>query len=129
MEIKNRETLKKRILYLGIFYGVILLYITVSLIIHFAAESHLCPFKAVFDITCPMCGMSRAAFYLVQFKFKLAFQMHPLIFIMPILAVLLGYLYIFKNKNLFINIYAIIGLVLLFTTVYVLRITLNCLPE
>jgi len=128
MKINERKTLKKRILCLSIFYSVILLYIAVSLTVHFAADLYICPFKAFFNITCPMCGMSRAAFYLLQFKFKLAFQMHPLVFIMPVLAVLFAFLYLIKNKNLFKNVYFVASLFLIFAAVYILRLTLNCFP-
>jgi len=42
-----------------------------------------CPFRVFLGITCPGCGMSRAAEALLKFDFSLAFQMHPLIFFMP----------------------------------------------
>ena len=125
----RERTFKRKLINLIIFYGIIVLYIVLSLIVHFVFDAYICPFRAIFDFPCPMCGMSRAVFYLVQFKFSLAFKMHPLVFLMPVLAVLFTYLYLFKNKNLFINIYIIIGLILLFTTVYILRITFNCLPD
>ena len=53
-----------------------------------------CPLRFFTGICCPGCGMSRALLALVQFDFTTAFHMHPLIFIMPIVALI----YISRNK-------------------------------
>ena len=42
-----------------------------------------CPTKVFLGVTCPGCGMSRAAEALLRLDFQLAFQMHPLVYMMP----------------------------------------------
>lgn len=53
-----------------------------------------CPLRFFTGICCPGCGMSRALWYILKLDFPTAFNMHPLIFIMPV-AVLI---YIFREK-------------------------------
>ncbi|MEE1011082.1 MAG: DUF2752 domain-containing protein [Acutalibacteraceae bacterium] len=48
-----------------------------------------CPTKVFLGVTCPGCGMSRAAEALLKLDFQLAFQMHPLIFFMPAALIIL----------------------------------------
>lgn len=48
-----------------------------------------CPIRYFTGIACPGCGMTRAAWALLQLDFATAFHWHPLIFLMPPLAVLL----------------------------------------
>ena len=65
------------------------------------------------------CGMSRAAIALLQLDFEKAFQMHPLIFIMPIVALII----IFRKKipQKIMTAFLIIGFVLMVGT-YIYRI-------
>ncbi|MBR4287738.1 MAG: DUF2752 domain-containing protein [Clostridia bacterium] len=53
-----------------------------------------CPFRFFGGFSCFGCGMSRAAEALLHFDFLTAFQMHPLIYIMPIAVVL----FLVRNK-------------------------------
>lgn len=53
-----------------------------------------CPLRFFAGICCPGCGMSRALVALIKLDFYTAFNMHPLIFIMPVVALL----YILRNK-------------------------------
>lgn len=46
-----------------------------------------CPFRYFFGICCPGCGMTRAAFSIIKLDFAGAFHYHPLIFIMPLCAI------------------------------------------
>lgn len=46
-----------------------------------------CPFKVFLGVTCPGCGMSRAFEALLKLDFLLAFRMHPLVFFLPVAAV------------------------------------------
>lgn len=72
-----KTKLKKSIPYLVIIAVLILFYTFIG-----------CPFKVFLGITCPGCGMSRAFEALLKLDFSLAFQMHPLIFLMPVAAVI-----------------------------------------
>lgn len=47
-----------------------------------------CPFRFLGGFSCFGCGMSRAAEALLHLDFVTAFNMHPLIYIMPIAVVL-----------------------------------------
>ncbi len=52
-----------------------------------------CPIRFFTGISCPGCGMSRALMAFLMLDFQKAFEMHPLIFIMPFVAVI----YIFRK--------------------------------
>ncbi len=52
-----------------------------------------CLIKRTFGIPCPGCGMSRAAWSLLTFRFQDALFYHPLIVLMPFLAIIL----LFRN--------------------------------
>ncbi len=47
-----------------------------------------CPIRFFTGISCPGCGMSRALKACLLLDFEKAFNMHPLIFIMPLVAVI-----------------------------------------
>jgi len=44
-----------------------------------------CPFKAIFHIPCPGCGMTRAYLSLLRLDFAAAFAFHPMFWSVPIL--------------------------------------------
>lgn len=44
-----------------------------------------CPFRFLFGISCPGCGMSRSLLFLLQGNIQRAFYYHPLFFLVPIL--------------------------------------------
>lgn len=67
-----------------------------------------CPFITLFGIPCPGCGMTRAYINLVKLNVAGAFEMHPMFWSVPILA-----LYYFFDGNLFSN--KIINRLLLFS--------------
>lgn len=46
-----------------------------------------CPARLLTGISCPGCGMSRAVEALIKLDFASAFEMHPLVFALPIAAV------------------------------------------
>ncbi len=54
-----------------------------------------CPIRFFTGISCLGCGMSRAALALLKCDFRLAFEMHPMIFLMPPTAIV-----IFLRKKL-----------------------------
>lgn len=72
--IKN----KKHILVtLAVAAPIVLFYLTLG-----------CPLRYFTGICCPGCGMTRALWYVLTLDFATAFHMHPLIFIMPIVAII-----------------------------------------
>lgn len=46
-----------------------------------------CPSRVLFGIACPGCGMTRAVKAALQLDFSLAFESHPLVFLLPVAAV------------------------------------------
>lgn len=78
-----------------------------------------CPIRWISGITCPSCGMTRAAISLLKFDFASAFNYHPLIFILPIIAII----YCIRNhltkktQTIFLFIF-----IALFFIVYILRL-------
>lgn len=50
-----------------------------------------CPFRFVFHIPCPVCGLTRAVRSIVRGEFSQAFSYHPLVLLIPVwLVVLFG---------------------------------------
>ena len=47
----------------------------------------ICPMVLLTGLPCPGCGMTRAAELLLQGHWKAAWQMHPFVFTLPVLAV------------------------------------------
>ena len=80
-----------------------------------------CPIKYFLGIACPGCGMTRAWIAVLRFDFSTAFAYHPLFFIGPIaVAAILFHQWINFKKWRWLGII----LILLFLTVYVLRLFL-----
>lgn len=48
-----------------------------------------CPIKYFTGVSCPGCGMTRAAISVAHLDFKTAAHMHPLVFMLPLPALLL----------------------------------------
>ena len=46
-----------------------------------------CPSRVLFGFACPGCGMTRAVRAALQLDFSLAFESHPLVFLLPVAAV------------------------------------------
>lgn len=78
-----------------------------------------CPIRYFTGIACPGCGMSRALFALLQFDFALAYEMHPLVFLMPVAAAV--YLLRRRLPKKAISALCISALVLL-TAAYIVRL-------
>ena len=78
-----------------------------------------CPIQFLTGISCFGCGMSRAAIALLQLDFATAFKMHPMIFIMPFVALVI----LFRKKipKKVLNGLFIIGAVLMAGT-YIFRL-------
>lgn len=82
--------------------------------------THGCPIRFFTGISCPGCGMSRALSALLRLDFSLAFEMHPLVFLLP-LAVCVYFLRRLIPKK-FLRLIYTLALILL-ATVYIIRIT------
>lgn len=55
-----------------------------------------CVFQALFGVSCPGCGMTRAMIAALQLRFREAFAYHPMFWSMPIL-----YLYFLLDDGIF----------------------------
>lgn len=77
-----------------------------------------CPIRYFTGISCMGCGMTRAAIKLCMLDIKSAFYYHPLVFFIPVYALL----FIFKKK--FITAFNIITkiFIFLFIAVYFIRL-------
>jgi hypothetical protein len=78
-----------------------------------------CPFRFLFGIPCPGCGMTRAILSGLRLDFNSAFYYHPLWFLMPIAALALLYLHLFDKRRVF-NITAL-AVAFLLVAVYAVR--------
>lgn len=58
-------------------------------------ELSLCPFKWIFGLPCPGCGLTRAFLSLFMGDIKGAFFYHPLFWMVPIIALI----FCFRKKN------------------------------
>lgn len=76
-----------------------------------------CPIQFFTGISCLGCGMSRAALALLKCDFSLAFEMHPMIFLMPLTAVVI---FFGKKlpKKLTVAFFAVISVLMIITYIY-----------
>ena len=85
-----------------------------------------CPIKFIFGISCPGCGMSRAFYSVLEFKFERAFYYHPLWPLVLIVILLVGidllkiHKFKDKTKKIFIKVVCVI-----FIAVYVIRLIMQ----
>lgn len=96
-------------------YGKILLFSGI-LVFYF---NHGCPVRFFTGIACPGCGMTRALLALLKLDFALAFEMHPLVFLLPF-AVLIYFLRGLIPKKALRLIYT--SALILLITVYIIRL-------
>ncbi len=104
----------KRVSIIVAVIGIALLYLTLG-----------CPFRFFTGISCPGCGMTRSLNSLVTLDFHSAFYFHPLVYTMPVFAVLL-FVSRKQNKKTAI-IFGVICLCL--GIVYVYRLFFNVAPD
>ena len=81
---------------------------------------HGCPVRLLTGISCPGCGMTRALGALLRLDFSLAFEMHPLVFLLPVAVVVYFTRRLIPKK--FLRLLYTAALILLFT-VYIARMT------
>ena len=75
----------KRVSVIIVIVGIALFYLTYG-----------CPFRFFMGISCPGCGMTRSLNSLMTLDFHSAFYFHPMVYIMPVFAVLL---FVFRKQN------------------------------
>lgn len=78
-----------------------------------------CPIRFFTGVSCPGCGMTRALAALLRLDFSLALEMHPLVFLLPIAAVIYFVRRLIPKKALRL-IY--ISALILLAAVYITRI-------
>lgn len=82
---------------------VIIISILLIIFILLLLGIYKCPIKLIFGISCPLCGMTRAFFYAMQFNFKKAFYYHmlwPFVLVGIILHVLIEFKIVRLNKKI-----------------------------
>lgn len=99
-------------------YGKILLF---AVIVAFYF-TYGCPIRFFTGVACPGCGMSRALLALLKFDFSLAFEMHPLVFLLPVAVIIYFIRRLIPKKTL--RLIYTTGLILL-VTVYFVRLNSN----
>lgn len=82
-----------------------------------------CPIRFLTGISCPGCGMTRAVFSALRFRFVEAFRFHPLwILLLPAVASI-GYLSFKKKRNA--RRAVLIACAVLLLAVYIFRLTMG----
>ncbi len=84
-----------------------------------------CPFRLLFGVSCPGCGMVRAAMRCLRLDFAAAWRLHPLVFALPAVLVLL----IVFRKNAKGTRAVLLAFAGALVAVYIMRIALNAAPE
>lgn len=99
-------------------YGKILLFAVIAAFYF----TYGCPIRFFTGVACPGCGMSRALLALLKFDFSLAFEMHPLVFLLPVAVIIYFTRRLIPKKTL--RLIYTTGLILL-VTVYFVRLNGN----
>ena len=78
-----------------------------------------CPVVLIVGLPCPTCGMTRAAFQIISFNFKEAFEIQPFIYLIIFLFVLWGFnRYVLLKKTpeymKWILVFIIIGMIVFY---------------
>lgn len=79
----TKDKIKQNIPHILLFFAIAVFYLLTG-----------CPSRVWFGVACPGCGMSRAVEAALRLDFSLAFQMHPLVFLLPVAAVI----YLIRKK-------------------------------
>ena len=78
-------------------FGMVALMIVAAMIFLFVADIG-CVVRYMTGISCPGCGMTRAFLSLLQLNFEQAWHYHPMIYVLPIFAVV--YLFTRRKKRI-----------------------------
>ena len=108
--IKSKK--KELLSAIGAILAVVLLYA------FFHVSGIGCPIHYATGVSCPGCGMTRAAFALLRFHFADAFHYHPLVYVMPLIVLI----FLIK-RHISKRLYQILifTFILLFVTIYLVR--------
>lgn len=108
--IKSKK--KELLSAIGAILAVVLLYA------FFHVSGIGCPIHYATGVSCPGCGMTRAAFALARFHFADAFHYHPLVYVMPLIVLI----FLIK-RHIPKRLYQILifTFILLFVTIYLVR--------
>ena len=91
----------------------------------FAAPFYLifgCPIRFITGLCCPGCGMTRALWYMLHLDFETAYQMHPLVFLLPVAAAVI--LLRHKIPKKLLGVLGVSAIVLL-TVVFIIRLSVG----
>ena len=95
-KFKKADTIYGRLWqFLGILLAIAAGVLLFSLVFHYR-----CPIRYTLGVSCPACGMTRAANCLLCLDFAGAWGYHPLIYSLPVFAVVLGYAYVWDKREL-----------------------------
>lgn len=84
-----------------------------------------CPIRLLTGVSCPGCGMSRAAYHLIRLDVSAAAVCHPVVFLMPVFAALFWTFR--RNRKGF---YAVLGVFCVcLLAVYIWRMAFSVSPE
>lgn len=106
--VVTKDKIKQNIPHLLLFLGIVTFYLLVG-----------CPSRVLFGFACPGCGMSRAVRAALQLDFLLALESHPLVFLLPVAAVV--YLLRKKIPRKLLVFFGVAALLLMFA-VYIYRL-------
>lgn len=97
-------------------YKIVIISIILYLILMQIIFGELCPFKAIFNIKCPGCGLTHASIHLVKGQFVEAIEANNTVFIwwgFVILFIIDRYIYKLKIK-IFPNMFIIVSIITIF---------------
>ena len=103
-------------------FNIIIMFIIIFILVILGI--YKCPFKYIFGISCPFCGITRAFLSAFSLDFKASFHYYffwPLVLIMVIIHILYEFKVIKINKKImyfFLYLFAIINLIYYFCRLF-----------
>lgn len=92
--MQNKKTIFKRIIVVLLLYFVVF-----TAIIFLSSIGYSCPFRKYFGFNCIGCGMTRAFFAILNFRFTEAFSLNPLIYPLAVAVLVFSVYYIFFYRK------------------------------
>lgn len=100
------------------FYLVFGLALAIGLSFHYLLTNTTCLIRGSIGIPCPTCGLSRAYKFLLRGDVLRAFKFHPLFWLIPLVAIYVGYAWYTQRK---MNRYILLSILIIFIGVYLWR--------